>query len=77
MSTFDMDGIEVIRAPTTSFIPSFFDTILKGRSARNALSAFNDLNESELPPPVNIGVKISAREDMTTKKSRQFQVEWT
>ena len=68
-----MDGIEVIKAPTTSFMPSFLETILRGLSARKALKAFSDFKESLLPPPVMIGRKISSKDDMTTKKSRQFQ----
>ena len=74
-STLVIDGIEVIRAPTTSFIPSFFETIRKGLSARKALRAFKDLRESAPPPPVNSGITSSAIDDITTKKSRAFHVD--
>ena len=74
-STLVIEGIEVIRAPTTSFMPSFFETIRKGLRARKALRAFKDFRESAPPLPVISGMTSSSMDDITTKKSRAFHVD--
>ena len=70
-STFDIDGIDAIKAITTSFIPSFLEITLKGLSALKALSAFNAANcEPSIPIMKN---NKSIKEATTTKKSSRFQ----
>ena len=67
MITFVIDGSELSKAVTISFMPWFLEIILKGRSALKALNAFNDLSDSELD-----GDRISSSDAQTTKKSRMF-----
>lgn len=65
--TFDMEGIEAIRAMTTNFIPSSLEITLSGLKARNDLKAFsNDI--VVMSTPANIKAK-STKEATTTKKS--------
>jgi len=66
---FKMAGIECIRVIIMILRPSFLPINLRGRRARNALSAFNDFNCDELP----IFWSIQSIIDTTTiKKSNWF-----
>ena len=65
--TLDMDGIEAIRAMTTSFIPSSLEITLRGLKARNDLKAFN-IDIVVMSTPASINDK-STKEATTTKKS--------
>ena len=65
--TFDMEGIEAMRAMTTNFIPSSFEMTLSGLKARNDLKALsNDI--VVISTLANINAK-STNEATTTKKS--------
>ena len=68
MSTLVIDGSEVSKAVTTSFIPLFLEIIRKGRRALNALRAFSDLRDS-----LSVGESMSSRDAQTTKRSSMFQ----
>ena len=75
MRTLVRPGRDVIRAFTTIFMPSFFETILSGRNALRALNALSDFKLSVPSPPVKIGISSSKSELITTKKSNTFQVD--
>ena len=63
-----IDGSEVNKAVTTSFMPLFLEIIRKGRRALKALRAFSDLRDS-----LSVGESMSRRDAQTTNRSSMFQ----